>query len=612
MFIYFKTLIAIALASCICMHLYSCQNKSDMEVRLERIGDEIMTQDPDSALILLSAISEDELTSKREVALHSLFMELARYKSHVDLSDDSSVTHAYRFFRNHGDKRYAMMAMFLKAEIQFEENNYAHSVISAMQAEELAIEQNDHYYLGRIYDLLADINYNTYNFSETQELRNRAAESFKMADSVAQHYFALTELATIYAHNGMPEKSIELLDSLSHAKELNHYNDYNLSAYRLSCYLMPLLKLKKYNLIDSVVDKMSNYSDFEFSIYTYANIIEAYVAQGRFADADKMIKYCNGLFSNEINYEISFQEALYEYYKALGDYENALKHQGNVLIINNERINDALNQTVAIAQRDYHNLKSRRYEAKSKRLRNLIIIICIAVMVSGAWAIMFFKERMRRKNSEINSHVSDIQRLSEDVLNESRRSEQLNAELNKRISDNSKLNYRINTNTERFSELTEQIHELMRSRFAVLNSLCDEYFAVRDTPKQKTLLYNKLKSEIHSLCSEESITEIESLVDRCMDGIVSKLREQFPNFKPVDITISSLIFANFSPRTICLIIGKELGYYYNKRKRLKDRISQSDAPDKNLFLENFDNNKSDSRNDSIRHQTPDNHANYGD
>lgn len=582
-----------------------------MEVRLERIGDEIMTQDPDSALILLSAISEDELTSKREVALHSLFMELARYKSHVDLSDDSSVTHAYRFFRNHGDKRYAMMAMFLKAEIQFEENNYAHSVISAMEAEALAKELNDNYYLGRIYNLLADINYYTYNFEENIKHTLNACENFKRADSMAQYYYALTELAITYSNNTMHERCIALLDSISSLKPLGHYNDYNLKAFILSSYLKPLLLLEKYAALDSIVDEMKHYPEFEYSLFEYSHIIESYVEQGRFDEADKLISDCYKRFPKNVDSDLSFQDALYVYYNAKDDYENALKHQGNVLIINNERINDALNQTVAIAQRDYHNLKSRRYEAKSKRLRNLIIIICIAVMVSGAWAIMFFKERMRRKNSEINSHVSDIQRLSEDVLNESRRSEQLNAELNKRISDNSKLNYRINTNTERLSELTEQIHELMRSRFAVLNSLCDEYFAVRDTPKQKTLLYNKLKSEIHSLCSEESITEIESLVDRCMDGIVSKLREQFPNFKPVDITISSLIFANFSPRTICLIIGKELGYYYNKRKRLKDRISQSDAPDKNLFLENFDNNKSDSRNDSIRHQTLENQANSG-
>lgn len=154
MYTYLRTLITLALAGCVFIKLCSCQNKSDMEVRLERIGDEIITHDPDSALILLSAISEDKLTSSREIALHSLFTELAKYKSHIDLSDDGAVTSAYRFFRNHGDKRYAMMAMFLKAEIQFEESNYAHSVISAMEAEALAKELDDNYYLGRIYNLI--------------------------------------------------------------------------------------------------------------------------------------------------------------------------------------------------------------------------------------------------------------------------------------------------------------------------------------------------------------------------------------------------------------------------------------------------------------------------
>lgn len=402
---------------------------------------------------------------------------------------------------------------------------------------------------------------------------------------MAQYYFALTELATSYSNNAMPERCIELLDSISSLKPLGHYNDYNLKAYLLSSYLKPFLLLEKYAKLDSIVNEMEHYPDFEYSLFDYSNIIEAYAEQGRFVEADKLILDCYNLFQEETESEISFQDALYKYYNERGDYKNALKHHRNVSRINNERVNDALEQTVAIAQRDYHNLKSRRYEAKSRRLRNLIIIICIAVVVSGAWAMLFFRERMRRKNSEINNYVRDIQRLSEDALSEARRSERLNAELNEKVRDISELSLRIDVGSERLSNLREQVNELLGSRFAVLNSLCDEYFAVRDTPKQRTLLYNKLKSEIQSLCCDESVAEIERLVDRYMDGIVSKLREQFPQFKPVDIAILSLIFANFSPRTICLIIDKELGYYYNKRKRLKDRIAQSDVPDKELFLE---------------------------
>lgn len=592
MFHYYRFLIANIFIDCVCLLFYSCQ-KSEMEMRLEAIGNEIINHRPDSALMLLENIDSIELRGERSWALYNLFLTQAQFRNYMDLIGDNRITPAYNYFRKHGEKRYAMMSMFLKAEIQFEEKDFSHSVISAMEAESMAKELNDNYYLGRVYDLLADINYMTYNFGETQKYRLNASYSFKDADSMAQHYFALTELATAYAHNGMLEKGVELLDSLSSLKPLNHYNDYNLNAYRLSCYLMPLLRLKQYNLIDSIVNEMSYYSDFEYSIYDYANIIEAYAEQGRFDEADKLISDCYTLFPEYIDSEISFHDALYKYYEERGDYKNALKHHRNVLNIHYERVNDALEQTVAIAQRDYHNLKSSRYEAKSRRFRNLIIIICIAAIVSGGWAMLFFRERMRRKDSEINSYVGDIQRFSEDVLSEAKRSERLNAELNEKVRDISELSSRIDVGSERLSNLREQVNELLESRFAVLNSLCDEYFALRDTPKQQALLYNKLKSEIQSLCSEESVAEIERLVDRCMDGIVTKLREQFPQFKPVDITILSLIFANFSPRTICLIIDKELGYYYNKRKRLKDRIAKSDAPDKDLFLRKIGVSKSD-------------------
>ncbi len=585
MSLYIRILNVVVLIGYVCMQFCSCQSKSDMEVRLEKIDSEIICHNPDSVLIILSSILPNELSSDRAIALHTLFLELAKYKTHEDLSDDRLITQAYHYFRKHGEKRYAMMSMFLKAEIQYEENDFSHSVISAMRAEGMAKELNDNYYLGRIYDLLSDINYHTYNFGEDIKYSIMACDNFRLADSMAQYYFALTELAASYSNNGMPERSIELLDSISSLKPLNHYNDYNLNAYRQGCYVMPFLRLKKYNQIDSIVSEMEGYSDFEYSLYVYSLIIEAYSVQGRFAEADKLISDCYARFPEDIESEISFQDAMYEYYMAKGDYKNAIIHQDNVLRINNERINDALEQTVAIAQRDYQDLQRRRYETMSHRLRNLIIIICIAAIVSGAWAILFFRERIRRKNSEINGYVVDIQRLSEDVLNESRRSEQLNAQLNEKERDIGELSLRIDAGSEQLSSLREQVNELWGSRFAVLNSLCDEYFAVRDTPKQRTMLYNKLKSEIQLLCSEESVAEIERLVDRCMDGIVSKLREQLPKFKPVDITILSLIFANCSPRTICLIIDKDLGYYYNKRKRLKDRIAQSDVPDKELFLE---------------------------
>ena len=515
---------------------------------------------PDSALRALEAIDSAKLTTPRAVALHSLLLSQARHKCYVDLSDAESLASAARYFRRNGDLHHAMLAQYYRAETLYETADYANAVRSVMEAEDLAEKLDDKYYLGIICELMADLNYSTYNFPESIDARRRASRYFLEADSLSQCRFSIGELAQCYYNNSMPERSVELLDSLSALEPIGHYNDENLEAYIISGYISPLLDLKEYERLDSIIGLMDDFPSFDFGLVLQSDIIRYYVKAQRFSDAEKKIDLCINQYGSLCDEEVAFQLAVYDYYDEKKDYKNALKYIENAFRIHNSRIDAALNQTVAVTQRDYEKNLKRRQEARAVRLRNMLTVIVLFVCILGVIIYLYNRERMRRKDLEINSYIRDIQQMGLKLVD----------------------------GDEKTRRLQILINDMFESHFVVLNNLCDEYFDVRDTRNQKAMLYNKIQDEISKICSQESISSLERMVDDCMDGIVSRLKSEFPNFKPVDITICTLVFAGFSARTICLIIDKDLGYYYNKRKRIKDRILQSDSPNVSLYLSKFD------------------------
>lgn len=67
------------------------------------------------------------------------------------------------------------------------------------------------------------------------------------------------------------------------------------------------------------------------------------------------------------------------------------------------------------------------------------------------------------------------------------------------------------------------------------------------------------------------------------EGLLRDFCAQCPWLKSDDITFIMLIYAGFSPRTICLFTGIKIKYFYGKRSRLTERIMASDAKEKELF-----------------------------
>ena len=77
---------------------------------------------------------------------------------------------------------------------------------------------------------------------------------------------------------------------------------------------------------------------------------------------------------------------------------------------------------------------------------------------------------------------------------------------------------------------------------------------------------------------------LEEILDADCDGVMTKLREEFPSWKEEDFLLYSFAASGFSSTTISTLMGKEKSVIYNRIWRLKGRISNSDSPLKEFFL----------------------------
>ena len=135
------------------------------------------------------------------------------------------------------------------------------------------------------------------------------------------------------------------------------------------------------------------------------------------------------------------------------------------------------------------------------------------------------------------------------------------------------------------AEVESTIENLFKDKWQMLNMLCNEFFERGDSARTRASIINNIDAEITKLRCPKNICNIEMTVNKYMNNIVEKLKEQCPMLKPDDIVFIMLVYAGFSPRAVCLFTGIKLKYFYTKKSRLIQRILSSSAPDKDIFAQ---------------------------
>lgn len=549
--------------------LSSCNRDSDMK-RMLSSAESLMNEHPDSALTLLENIERKSLSKEEDKACYALLLTQARNKCYICETDDSLINVAVRYYKKHSSKGFFLKSCFYKAEILFNKQEYNLAVIMAMKAYELAKETDDFYWIAKSDELLSNIFSKTYNNQEALKYSAEAALYYKKAGKMRNHRYALCDLAVTYANIDSLHASLTLLDSIKSMASIPPM-DSALITYCIRTYIPVCLYNKDFHKAKSYIKELSsfkNYYELDANEYTY--MAEVAIALGEQDSLTNIINSAQSL-AKTLPEKATVNSMMANYFISKNQFKEAQICTDSALVYQNKVVSETLKQSVVTAQRDFYNAQSESIKKQSESMKRVIIIGVIAVVCISALCAYFYRLKIRIKNGEIEKRMNEILVLSERIQNKN--------------DDINQLTSQLTTQQDKSELLKNLVENLFKDKWKTINLLCDEFFEKGNSEKTKATIINEVEKEIKRICNPKNLKAIETAVNDCMDGIVSKLRVQCPFLKPEDILFITLLYAGFAPRAVCIFTGIKLKYFYNKRSRLSERIMKSNAPEKILFVE---------------------------
>ena len=137
------------------------------------------------------------------------------------------------------------------------------------------------------------------------------------------------------------------------------------------------------------------------------------------------------------------------------------------------------------------------------------------------------------------------------------------------------------------SNLQSEIESAFKNNWSILNTLCRQYVQMEESGASGDRLVKEVFDQVSQMRKPEKLDWIRNSVDRYKNGIIARLRQQCPFLKESDITFISLLYAGFSAKVICFFLEMGNKNFYAKRSRLTERIRESDAKDKEEFIESM-------------------------
>ena len=200
----------------------------------------------------------------------------------------------------------------------------------------------------------------------------------------------------------------------------------------------------------------------------------------------------------------------------------------------------------------------------------VIILIVIFSVISMTLLSLFWRQRLKNRERERKEQTAKMIKLMEDTLKN---------DLRKSIEEE---------NRSALDEFREKINSLYLAKFRFFDEICKQYYSFSSSSANQKQIYKTVEKKIGRMADDEEERALEEILNTFKNGIMSRLRAQFPKFKEDDIKLLCYWFAGFSPSAMAVFLNEsDINNIYQKRSRLKARIEKSDAPDRTFFIQNL-------------------------
>ena len=459
--------------------------------------------------------------------------------------------------RNAAEK---LQEMIESGHAMLAERRYSDAMEAYSEAETSAVKAGDLHSLGVIYRNNAHIYNATGNHSEEITYLDKAIETFEKAGKPYSTLHVSYESGVArynYRDYASAEKVFRNTMFLAHQAA-----DTLLEAACLEAYAALCLETSRQDpaLAISMLARKANELKCPLTCKDRGMLAYAYSLTGDHASASEWVeKALQTAEGQSEKAEAEFRR--YQVESRAGNFEKALEALETVMEANSSIEAATLKRTVTSTRQEY---QDQQHLITRQRLRTTRLIGALAVLAFMAIVFALVGYIRYRK-------LEAAKALAEEK-----------AEREKYMTIAEELQVRLRNASKR---LPSEKHMAI-ARFDLLERLCEQYYVYEGTENLQGKILKEVKNVIDGLREDpKALKGLEMMLDRNCGSIVQRLREQMPKLKEDDIRLFIFAASGFSSTTISTILEKDKGIVYNRIWRLKGKISSSEAPDKEDFLE---------------------------
>lgn len=119
---------------------------------------------------------------------------------------------------------------------------------------------------------------------------------------------------------------------------------------------------------------------------------------------------------------------------------------------------------------------------------------------------------------------------------------------------------------------------LIRSFLSRLNNLCNEYYSPTLTAERKKEIEKEIGNEMNLISSDkEYLLDMEAEINRATGGLLVDVYSSLSTIKSPQKRLVALLYFEFSPESLCVLLNTTRDALYSRRSRLKAALSKSSS-----------------------------------
>lgn len=541
----------------------------------------------DSALAIIDSIHIDDIRDEAVRARYALLKTYVKANlQQLAAGDSSLIDIAVGYYEDKGMADEAAMASFYKADITYSAGDYAGAMRHALKSLEWNENARDQRFRAKTYDLISDIYSSVFNYTQGVAYGRRAASVFSGLGLKKNELYSLMGVANAYAHDDfMEDKAVELLDSLQ-----ENFGDADSTAlgmlhYR---YRYPLNLLGRHEDAYNHYRKAISYWKGEDLFDNKPFVADMFTSVGMYDSAAYYLeqeRLINPDYDNDLNYH----SALCALADSLGDVALYNKEVRRVSELERENVRFAMRDEVSLIERDFEHDRAEREHLKKERNKLVFIFAGIFTVVVGLLLIVIMRQKHRLKVMELQKKEAATRQENKELQQKEAATRQENEKLHEREAETMKAMDELQTRLQGVMLESEAIKKLNANAkdisvvqpLLALDALYNEFFTMMDMGKsvgerRYLQIIDRFNKEIEKMRAPSYIKRLQKHLDPRNDGIFTHLRGRRKQPNEEDMKMLTYLVAGFSMRTVCLFCGLKEDNNYARKKRLMDRLKQTD------------------------------------